>query len=251
MTYRYYVDPLEQPGLSPGTEVELSDPESHHLIHVMRQAVGDSVQVFDGQGHLYDATVARISRKQAWIRLDFEVPADAERPCDLTVGVPLPKGDRQKFLVEKLTELGVARLVLLETSRSTVKGTEKNLRKLERVVIEACKQCRRNELMRIAGPVPVQQIDACLSDGAKSNAAETGTHKPVRKLFAHPECHDARVSNPSRDTVLLVGPEGGFSSEEVEFLLRDGWQPIGLGNTILRMETAAIAGSAAILFGSL
>src|SRR3954468_10272635 len=127
----------------------LDGPEAHHLLHVMRAAVGDEITLFDGSGAEFRATVETVRRTDAELRIVERNEIDRELPFELVVGVALPKGDRQKWLVEKLTELGVSTLIPLITERSVSQPTGNVLERLRRTVIEAAKQCGRNRLMQI------------------------------------------------------------------------------------------------------
>src|SRR6185369_1356862 len=130
----------------------LDGPEAHHLLHVMRASVGDEVTLFDGSGAEFRATVVTLRRADAELRIVERNEIDRELPFALVVGVALPKGDRQKWLVEKLTELGVTTLVPLVTERSVAQPAAAAVDRLRRYVIEAAKQCGRNRLMKIAEP---------------------------------------------------------------------------------------------------
>ena len=142
----------------------------------------------------------------------------------------MPKGDRCQFLVEKLTELGVGSFVPLLCERAVIHPREGKREKLERYVIEASKQCGRNVLMRIAEPV------------AWENYVSSGTAVEVR-ILAHPyqaaDLGDAVMNAAS--VRIAVGPEGGFTDDEVAAAIARGWQAVALGPRILRIETAAIA----------
>src|SRR5262245_20788060 len=136
-----------------GDNARLDGPEAHHLLHVMRAKKGDGVTLFDGRGAEFDAEITACNRADVELRIRSRREMDRELPFELTIGVSLPKGDRQKWLVEKLTELGVTELVPLVTTRGVAQPTDSALERLERSVIEAAKQCGRNRLMRIAKPM--------------------------------------------------------------------------------------------------
>ena len=214
----------------------LADDEARHLARVRRVGVGEVVVAFDGRGAAWRAEVRGIGRD----RVDLAVlgPADpgSVAPCDLTLATALPKGDRVDWLVEKATELGVARLVPLRTERSVVDPRAGKLDRLRRLVVEAAKQSGRARLMEIADPLPWP--DLLRRDPA-----------PVR-LVAHPGGVPAGVwprGGASRAAVLAVGPEGGFTDAEVDAARAAGWLPAGLGATLLRIETAGLAGAAVVL----
>lgn len=222
MAERFYVNSPLAPG-----EVVLRGPEAHHLGTVCRVRPGDAVCLFNGDGLEYPARAVAVSRREVAVEvLRVEAPP-RERPLALRVAAPLPRGDRAQFLVEKLTELGVSELVLLSTRRSVVAPREAKLEKLHRHVIEASKQCGRNVLMRLTGPLAWDDLLA-------ASAAVP------RRLLAHPGGEPLGELAPA-ETFLAVGPEGGLTDEEVAQAVAAGWRPVGLGPAVLRVETAAVA----------
>jgi len=220
-----------------GETILLEAAEAHHLMHVMRAKHGDLVTVFDGSGSECQARIERLSRSTVELAVLSRDLVDRELPLAVTVGVALPKGDRQKWLVEKLTELGVCRLVPLETNRGVAQPVQSALDRLMRSVVEASKQCGRNRLM---------QLDA--SQSASSFFSAAAALPEELRWIAHPggsrivdEIESARSRGSVRSVVVAVGPEGGFTDEEVAMAVDAGWQRLDLGRRILRIETAAIA----------
>ena len=209
----------------------LEGDEARHLTRVLRAKIGDTVSLFDGKGREWPARVASIGRDR--VELDTSEPTidPLSARIPLALAVALPKGDRQKWMVEKLTELGAARLVPLETTRGVAEATASAQARLERVVIEACKQCGRNTLMEIAAGRPLDRLLAEVPAGACAVIAHPGG----RPLDA------ATVSSTATEIIALVGPEGGFTDEELCIADRAGVIRISLGPHILRVETAAIA----------
>ncbi len=219
-----------------GEHVTLDGPEAHHLLHVGRAPVGQGATLFDGSGAEFAAVVEKLGRSTVELRIVERIEADRELPFTLTIGVALPKGDRQKWLVEKLTELGVTTLVPLATERGVAQPTAGALDRLRRSVIEASKQCGRNRLLQIAEPQ------------AWSEWIEQTPTANERRLLAHPDgvpLSDIRLASPP-PTRLAIGPEGGFTDAEVAAATAAGWQPVALGPRILRVETAAVALAVAI-----
>jgi 16S rRNA (uracil1498-N3)-methyltransferase len=226
MTDRYFVEPA----ISGDTAV-LAGPEAHHLAHVKRARPGARVTLFDGSGAEFPAEVRTIGRGEVVLSVLGRDEIDRESPIDLTLAVSLPKGDRQRWLVEKCTELGVSGIVPIITTRSVVQPGPQAAKRLARAVIEASKQCGRNRLLAIrdaqgwadsvsgSGDVPLRLI--AHPGGGKSPMDLLGTGLPDR-------------------VVLAVGPEGGFTPDEVELALAAGWIAIDLGPRILRIETAAV-----------
>jgi len=214
-----------------GTAV-LAGDEARHLARVLRARVGDMVTLFDGRGRTWQARVERIARDT--VELAAGAPVDAPPPAGprLTLAVALPKGERQKWLVEKLTELGVSGLVPLETARGVAEATAAATARLERQVIEACKQCGRDTLMEIA---PGRPLAALLADAAPTGARVVIAHPLAAPLDA------AAVQAGATEVIALVGPEGGFTDDELAAAERAGAIRAALGPHILRVETAAIA----------
>ena len=218
-------------------QATLDGQEAHHLLHVMRAKVGDRVTLFDGSGAEFEAEIVRCGRSDVEARVLSQRDVDRELPFELVVGVSLPKGDRQKWLVDKLTELGVTELVPLATERGVAQPTDSALKRLERGVIEAAKQCGRNRLMRVAKPQAFMNWVRAKSDGVQK-----------RKWIAHPTGSAIATLDLSAamPTQLAVGPEGGFTGEEVAAATAAGWQSVDLGPRILRVETAAAALAAVV-----
>lgn len=225
MTHRYFVDRQ----ITEETAT-LTGPEAHHLLHVMRAKPGDEVVLFDGMGDEFPAEVKALRRSEVDLVIVGRESVDRELPHSLILGVTLPKGDRQRWLVEKTVELGVTRLVPLETTRSVAQPNKKAIERLRRAVIEASKQCGRNRLMEIA---PAQDWTGFLN---------STTDVPVR-LLAHPTSDSPPLQPAQARTgpiALAVGPEGGFTTEEVDQAIDLGWISTNLGPRILRIETAAL-----------
>ncbi len=228
MSERYFVDEPISPG-----RVVLGGPEAHHLIHVMRAAAGRRIVLFDGSGAEFPAVVQQVGRSEVELAVAAREDVNRELPIDVTLGIALPKGERQKWLVEKAVELGVTRIVPLRTERGVAQPVEQALLRLRRAVVEASKQCGRNRLLQIREP---QDWPDFLEEAAGV---------PCRVL-AHPLGKGDRRALPFPSeglpdaVVLAVGPEGGFAAEEVALAVAAGWHVVDLGPRILRVETAAL-----------
>jgi 16S rRNA (uracil1498-N3)-methyltransferase len=233
MSQRFYVNCPLGPGI-----VSIHGPEAHHLAGVCRVRPGQQVFLFNGDGKEYPALVRTVQRGCVELEIQGVEAPDRELRLFLEVAVPLPRGDRAQFLVEKLTELGVSRLVLLRTARSVVAPREGKREKLERWVIEASKQCGRNVLMEIAP----------LTDWSSYCTAPS---LPAIRWFAHPgmEHFADKSGSAGGGAAVAVGPEGGFTDEEVGLAVTAGWQPVSLGPRILRVETAALVLAAVLALG--
>ena len=215
-------------------KTSLVGDEARHLAKSLRAEIGAEVTLFDGGGGEFTARVRRLGRSTIELDVLARVDADRELPFELELGVALPKGDRQRWLVEKAVELGVSRLIPLRTARGVAQPVASALQRLRRAVIEASKQCGRNRLMEVLEP---QDLGDYLARDRGDSVC----------WFAHPSAPPPPVgSEPGegadRSPVhLAVGPEGGFTAEEEHEARSSCWRMVGLGPRILRTETAAIA----------
>jgi len=210
---------------------QLTGPEAEHLIRVLRGQVGDAVTLFDGSGAEFSARITGLGRSVVDLAVLARHDVCRETAVSITLGVALPKGERQRWLVEKAVELGVSRLVPLIARRGVAEPGAAAVARLSRYVIEASKQCGRNRLLQIAAPLPWGQY-CRQADGAASRLlADFGPGAvPLAGLSA---------PDTTRDVWLAVGPEGGFTEDELAAAA--DWQRVSLGSRILRVETAALA----------
>jgi 16S rRNA (uracil1498-N3)-methyltransferase len=206
--------------------VKLTGNEVSHL-RVLRANVGDLVTLFDGAGLEADARI--ILLEDFSMTLDVGEPrmVNLEPPQAITLAIALLKGDKLSEVVRAATELGVSRFQLLVTEHSDLKeiGAQK-LERLARVALEASKQCRRAVMPVVLSPIKLKNLE------------------PVQSgLVAHPgsSLKPRDALNWDTPVTIATGPEGGFSSSEVEFLERNGFVSVGLGPRILRAETAPVA----------
>ena len=212
-----------------GETCVLAGDEARHLAAVMRAAVGDEVVVFDGGGSEYLASIASLRKQQVELTIVERREVSRELHKELTLAVALPKGERQKWLVEKATELGVTRLVPLVTERGVAQPVDAALARLRRTVIEASKQCGRNHLLEIEVP------QAAISYFAAADPEST-------RWIGDASGGDFVAAQAGSSSVIAaIGPEGGFAPAEVASARDAGWQVVSLGKRILRVETAALA----------
>ncbi len=228
-----------EPSARNGDEVLLPESESRHIVKSLRLHVGSQVQLFDGTGMRYLAEITSIDRQVAARILEAD-DDQQEGKVLLHVGQAMLKNTKMDFLVEKCTELGVASFSPFVSSRCQGKMDDeqrggKRHQRWQRIVESACKQCSR--------PRPMEIHDT-LSLAGLCPSAEQEPHT-LRLLFWEEEkessLHDLPPFTDYRQIHLLLGPEGGFSKEEVELASRAGYQSVTLGSQILRAETATVA----------
>ena len=206
--------------------VAVDQSESRHITKSLRLKVGDRAILFDGLGSEYLGTIVNTGPP-----VEFEVSllqtATRESRVSLTVYCALPKGDRQRFLIEKLTELGATRFVPISTSRSVVKPGTQHVEKFQRYVVESTKQCRRQRLMQVDSPLSfVQSLKS--SNQTRILLDPSGTSIDEIDLVR------------SSEIEVFIGPEGGFTNEEIAQAIESGVQVVSMGQRIMRVETAAL-----------
>lgn len=232
MSERFFV----AESLSPGP-VSISGPEAHHMAQVLRLKPGSSIVLFNGDGNEYPAKVESVQKNLVQVSvLSADTPL-RERTISLTIACPIPKGDRAQFLIEKLTELGVQRFIPLKTQHSVIHPGEGKLDKLNRYVVEACKQCGRNVLMTIEPMMSWQDV-------------VTDSTLPDLRLVADAAGNERiSLANHSKSAMIAIGPEGGWTSDEILLAREHQWKLVTLAPAILRMETAALAAAVLALEG--
>ena len=217
----------------------LPKDEAKHAAKVLRLRPGDPVCAMDGAGGRWDAVIETVGDGVS-VRLTGRLP-DNEAPVRVTLYQGVPKAEKLDFIAQKLTELGAAALVPVKMERSVVKLNEKDGEKrrerLERIALEATKQCRRAMAPEIAEPLTWKQAMARM-------AAHDLVLVPWEDATGR-RMKDACAENPvARDIGIVVGPEGGMSEDEVRALTDSGALTVTLGPRILRAETAAVTSAA-------
>jgi 16S rRNA (uracil1498-N3)-methyltransferase len=228
------------PPLSGGTRFELPREAAHHAHRVLRLRANDPVQIFDGEGNAFDARIAEIGGKRVVLHELQACMAEAESPLRITLAQAMCSSEKMDWVVQKATELGAAEIQPVQTQRSVAKlsgeRAEKRIEHWRSVIISACEQCGRNVLPQIHAP---QELGSWLA-GMRGTADA--------KLILQPDGSSAlhKQPRPQNSAILLIGPEGGFSEDETKMAHLAGFVPIRLGKRVLRTETAAMAGLAAL-----
>lgn len=217
--------------LEVGVPYSLDEPGYHHLIHVRRHGLEEPVILFNGQGGEYHGKLVTISRREAIIHLEKFVDIERESSLDLHLMQAMPGREKMDFILQKATELGVTQITPLATAKQAYSLSEEQcLRRQyhwQRVIISACEQCGRNRLPTLN---PIRTIAHTLQEEIA----------PTQYIF-HPRAEGTLTLPKSSSIAIAIGPEAGFSDEEITYAQQAGWQPIQLGPRILRTETSSLA----------
>jgi 16S rRNA (uracil1498-N3)-methyltransferase len=231
-------------------EIELSASESHHLVAVNRAQKGDTVTVFNGKGTDWICEVVDADRRYARLKVRFAQKV-SPLPYSITLGQALPKGGFMDAIVRKATELGVRRIVPLESERTQVhvdeERSERKTDKWQTAALEAAKQCGNSWLPEIC---PIQAASAFMGQARgydlKLIASLRPGAKPLKSVLAAFWAGRAQRPSPAGSETAplsaawLVGPEGDFSQAEMNLAISSGFEPVTLGPLVLRCETAAV-----------
>ncbi len=225
-------------------EVWLDGKEAHHILHVKRATLGSKITLFDGKGFEYPAHITEIAHDKLKVFIERSNAVDRELRADITIAFSIPKGKLITFLIQKCAELGVKTLIPLHCKRSVVDIRTKSDEKIERwnkIAIEASKQCKRNFVTKIADVTSLDDLLKTVRSYDLSLIASTETpSKPLKSLLGeHPS---------AKKIICLIGPEGGFTPDEIVMAEKAGCIPIIMGHSVLRIETAAVAISSMLLY---
>ena len=214
-----------------GARATIDEAAHRHLIKVLRLAPGAAIQIFDGTGTVIEARIEAVGKSTVEISLGerFQVPPPL---CAITLLQSLPRGERMDFIVQKTTELGVARIVPVISEFGMVKPSANQRRRWLAIAEEAARQCGRADVPEIAD---------CLAL-APALAGVAGQEAPRFVLWEgeRTRAFRAALAAGPREVTLLVGPEGGFSKTEIDDAAAAGFMPVSIGPRILRVETAAM-----------
>lgn len=216
-------------------KITLSLEESRHLRDVLRLRESDNVQVFDGAGREFFCEIEKIEKKETILNIIRETtPTAPESGLDSTLAVALLKGEKFDLVVQKVVELGVTKLVPLNTKRADVKSNdcEKKLERWRKIVIDASKQSGRAKLMQIEMPIDFAEfINFTSKNFSDANLL----------LFAERNGSSFSGAKINEKVVAVIGSEGGWDEAEIELAQKQNFQIITLKGRILRAETAAIS----------
>lgn len=223
MTRRYYVPDIA----INGGELRLPDDEAQHAVRVMRVQPEQVITLFDGKGNESEATILSADKRHCVCQAAPPQAVDRESKHAVHLGIALPKPDRARELIERLTELGVASVTPIVANRTQRPPSASLLEKLGRAIVEASKQCGRNRLMEITPPE------------ASRSYFEERRESEFDRWIAHPSGTSMVDATPPERLVAAIGPEGGWTADELQWATASGFTAVGLGKRIYRIETAA------------
>ena len=222
------------------TTIGLDEKASHHVARVLRARVGDTLTLFNGQGGEYIAVIKQIDKRQVTVEITEFSDRDVESPLNLYLAQGIARGEKMDFIMQKAVELGVKKIFPLITERCNVRldneREEKRLQHWQAIAISACEQSGRNIIPEVMAP------QTFMSWLPQVKAEQRFVLSPHRQ-----EKLPARLSTLT-SVVLLIGPEGGLSDNEVATAMQHQFLPLNLGPRVLRTETAPIAALSVLQF---
>ncbi|MDD5129881.1 MAG: RsmE family RNA methyltransferase [Candidatus Omnitrophica bacterium] len=221
-------------------QVILGDPDQlHHFKDVLRIKPGELVAVFDRLGNEYLAAVVEINSDCAKLEIKEKRPFN-NLDIEITVACAIPKKVKMDDIIDKLTQLGVACIIPLQTERVVVKlDKQKKMQRLQRwekIAVSAVKQSQRSKFVEITPVTDFKELIANSEDfDLKLIPTLESERKTLKSIFNQPEAAGFKK------ILILVGPEGDFSAREISLAKASGFLPVTLGSQVLRVDTAAIA----------
>lgn len=242
----YYPDQINV-----GESIELSYGATHHAANVLRLEKGDRVTLFNGKGGEFLAFIRRISKAAILVSIEKFINVEHESPLQITLAQSICTNIKMDLIIRKAVELGVNNIQPILAKRCLVKLSGKRelkrVKHWEQIIISACEQCGRNRVPGVSSPVT---LSSWLSrQGAMQKELN---NEPTKKLYfmlsptSKMGLHDFSKSLSVTELALLVGPEGGFTSDEDAATLMAGFSSLRLGSRTLRTESAALAAIAAL-----
>ncbi len=232
--------------LAPGAIVELARDTASHLAKVLRARSGDELILFNGDGREFTGAIEAVRGSRVSASIGAARSIDRESSLALTLLQCVPRGDRMDFIVQKATELGVARIVPVLSRRSVVRLDEAQAASKQAhwraVAVSACEQCGRNRLPTVDAPQPLLNYLGAINPKETPGLLRL-VLEPERATRAQQGARpvDTHAAGPVTGAEIAIGPEGGFAPEELEAFELSAFSRLGLGPRVLRTETAAIA----------
>jgi len=226
-----------------GASLALPEQAAAHVARVLRLGTGDALTLFDGRGGEWTARIASVQGHRVRVTPETHLAIERESPLAVTLLQALARGEKMDWVLQKATELGVARILPVATERSVVQldgeRAGKRLAHWQGILAAACEQCGRNRLPELLPPARLEAACAATSAATRLVLAPGAAASLVATVRGMAEGADGLAAY--HGIALLIGPEGGLSESEIRTALAHGFVAVGLGPRVLRTETAAIA----------
>ena len=224
--------PLPMQGIEDEKAV-ISGADYRHMVKALRLGVGDEVMLFGGDSLEYTGVISSVGSRELVVDITGSRAITADPVIDITILQGLPKGEKMDYIVEKATELGATRIVPVVTERSQVRKTEKH-RRWERIALEASKQCGRTKPTVIESTLEYKEALLFKDKSDLAIILHIDSSLSIKEFLKN-------TLQGVKNIIVLIGPEGGFSQNEVLLAIEMGFTSLGLGPRILRTETASLA----------
>ncbi|HEC11707.1 MAG TPA: 16S rRNA (uracil(1498)-N(3))-methyltransferase [Acidiferrobacteraceae bacterium] len=218
-----------------GESVALDEDESRHALSSRRLADGDRIALFDGQGTIAQGQVDSVGKPRHGLKVCVISKQFHQQPSELILASAIPKGDRMSVMLDMATQLGMTQFIPLSCGRSVVKPKVKSQQRWSRICSEACKQSRRAWLPTLSPPVSPGELAQQMC-----NTNQVLIAHPVGLALREVASQRRTVSKNHLAPLIMIGPEGGFTDDEVTTVTQQGGIAVSLGQSILRIETAAV-----------
>ena len=232
---RFFVEKI----VSTADFLSIAGKEARHIVNVLRMKKGETLIIMDGKGQLFESTIEALDYKEVKVKITKSIPPLPSPPIEIRLGQALIKSNSMDYLIQKTTELGINSIHLFHSERAVIRLkpahlTNKTDRWME-IMKSACKQCGRATLPNLNPPLPFETLLKNTPDKKtlKILVWENEDRTDLKKLL--------RSMSPLPHIFAIVGPEGGFTPDEIDLAREAGFHIISLVNRVLRAETAAIS----------
>lgn len=233
--------------MEPGATARITGQDARHICKVLRGRVGDTLMITNGEGADFSASITACTPEKIDLIIGEEIPGQTESPIDITLCTGMLKDKKMDLIIKHVTQLGITQWIPFFCDRSVPKPDtrrmEKRTARWQAIAQESLKQCGRSRLPQITLPAAYDRMLEHASLSAVKIAFWEQSHEPLEKI------HSKKPASIS----ILIGPEGGFTQQEIDSAQKHGFKDFSLGPRILRAETAAISSCTLVqhLFGDI
>ena len=214
-----------------GTYAQLDAEEARHCLKVLRKRVGDKIEAVDGAGNIYEAELITDDLRDCTVQITRELEDSQRRAYKITIAIaPSKNNERLEWFLEKATEIGIDRVIPIFTDRS--ERRKLNTERLKKIMVSAMKQ---------SGKALLPQLDEATDlNKVLLSPDHEGYNKYIATCFGDNRPHLKDIYTKGSNVLILIGPEGDFTEKEADVAIKNGFKPISLGRSRLRLETAGM-----------